>query len=112
MAEEFLGEKLPNDVAADGFAIVARVADYSSVEQMAMIYVTAYAKRMTLYLNAVSATPEFRTRVARNVARACLCLVRLQRSGHNFDKFRTIGLIEAAKRHGVNTDAGELSFDV
>ena len=112
MAEEFLGEKLPSDVGADGYAIVARMADFSSIEQMAMIYVTTYSKRMTHYLDAVSATQDFRVRVTRNVARACICLARLQRSGTSFDAFWTRNLIEAAKKHGVNTDGEHISFAV
>jgi hypothetical protein len=112
LAEEFLGEKLPIDVGADGYAMVAHMADFSSIEQMAMIYVTVYARRMTNYLDAVSATPDFRLRVARNVARACISLARLQRSGTRFAGFWTRDLIEAAKKHGVKTDSEQISFVV
>ena len=112
MAEQFLGEKLPSDVGADGYAIVAGIADYSSIEQMAMIYVAAYAKRMTWYLDTVNATQDFRTRVSRNLARACILLARLQRSGTSFNEFWTRDLIAAAKKHGVNTDSDKISFIV
>ena len=112
MAEEFLGAKLPSDVGADGFAIVARMADFSSVEQMAMIYVIAYAQRMTWYLDAVSATQDFRMQVARNVARACICLAHRQRSGTRFEGYWTQELIEAAKKHGIKTDTKEIPFAV
>jgi hypothetical protein len=110
MAEEFLDARLPHDVATEGYARAAGIADYSSVEQMAMVYVTTYAQRMTPYLDAVSATKEFRTQVARSVARACILLARLQRSGTRFDGYATRALIEAAKRHGVNTNTNEISF--
>jgi Tfp pilus assembly protein PilW len=112
MAESFLETKLPYDVGAHGYEIVSKIADYSSVEQMAMIYVVTYANRMEKYLPAVNATPEFRMTVARSVARACILLARLQRSGTAFDGYWTRQLIEAAKKHGVKTDGDQISFAV
>lgn len=110
MAENFLESNLPSDVAANGFETVARIADYSSIEQMAMVYVITYANRMHQYLDAVGATTEFRTTVARNVARACILLAQLQRSNTDFDPSWTVQLIQAAKRHGVNTDSEKIRF--
>lgn len=110
MAEQLLGERLPADVAQDGYALAARMADYSTVEQMAMVYVTTYANRMSRYLDAVNATQEFRTRVARAVARAFILLRDLHESGTRFDEFSINDLIAAAKKHGVNTDSGPASF--
>lgn len=110
MAEEFLEDRLPYDVGADGFAIVAKMADYSSVEQMAMIYVVTYANTMGYYLDGVNATQEFRVKVARKVARACICFANLQRSGIKFDGYWTRQLIDVSKSHGVITDSEQISF--
>lgn len=112
MAEQFLAARLPQDVAVDGYKQAASVADLSSVEEMALIYVTTYAKRMIRYLDAVNATSEFRMQVARNVARACICLADLQRSGERFNGYQTRELIQAAQKLGVKTDSPEISFVV
>ncbi|MBS0479655.1 MAG: hypothetical protein JSR79_10195 [Proteobacteria bacterium] len=112
MAESFLEARLPYDVGTDGFEVVSQMADYSSVEQMAMIYVITYANRMEGYLNSVNATQDFRMTVTRSVARACILLARLQRSGVAFEGYWTVQLIETAKRHGVNTDSHQISFAV
>lgn len=110
MAEEFLQQKLPQDVGEAGFERVARIADYSSVEQMAMVYVIVYAERMATYLDAVNATREFREKTARSVARACIILANHQRSGENFDSWTIAELVEAARTLGIKTDGPQISF--
>lgn len=111
-AEHYLGIKLPLDVAEDGFATVARMADFSSIEQMSMVYVIKYAQRMVDYLDSVNATNEFRLEVAKNVARACINLANLQRSGTKFEAFYVKELVEAAKMLGVKTDGEKISFTI
>ena len=110
MAEEFLQASLPADVAADGYRKAAQVADYCSVEQMAMIYVISYANRMRFYLDAVSATQEFRLSVGLNVARALMRFSELQRSGVELDRYQIPQLIAAAKAHGVKTDNAKFAL--
>jgi hypothetical protein len=112
MAEELLRVRLPPDVAEDGFSAVATMADVSSVEQMAMIYVTKYAQRMVGYLDAVNATKEFRLEVAKNVGRACIGLADLQRSGTSFQSVYIHDLISAARSVRVKTDHPRISFSV
>jgi transposase len=51
MAESFLGAALPSGVAEEGFKTVADMADFSSVEQMSMIYVIIYAEQRKVYLD-------------------------------------------------------------
>lgn len=112
LAEEFLGTKLPADVAQDGYAFAARMAGAASVEQMSMIYVSTYARRMVSYLDAVNATADFRRQVASNVARACIQLAELQRSGIDLKLFGLRDLVESANMLGVNTDSERISFTV
>lgn len=112
MAEEFLGEKLPASVGLEGYERVSSMADVSSVEEMAMIYVTEYAKAMDLHLKAIDATQDERLRVARSVARACISFARLQRSGAEFSVFWLRDLIHAAQKVGVKTDSEHISLAV
>ncbi|SFP16769.1 hypothetical protein [Qipengyuania nanhaisediminis] len=112
LAEQLLGVRLPPDVAQDGYTAVADMADFSSVEQMAMIYTIKYAKRQIGYLDAVNATGEFRREVAMNVARACIGLADLQRGGADFNAVYVHQLIGAAKQLGVKTDSPKISFEL
>lgn len=112
MAEALLGKALPPDVAADAYEIVSRMAVYSSSEQMAMIYVIEYAKRMTRYFDSIDPTPDFRMRVSRELARACILLADQQRSGTNFPKSWINELILVVRRHRVKTDHPKISFAI
>jgi len=105
LAEQMMGTSLPADVAQDAYNFASRMAEYSSVEQMSMIYVSTYAERMVPYLDAVNATEGFRLQVARNVARACTHLSDLKSSGTDFSSFGLDRLIVAAKKLGVDTDS-------
>jgi hypothetical protein len=112
MAAGLLGAPLPPAVTEQGFQLVANMADFTSVEQMSMIYVIIYAEERKAYLDQVSATNEFRGRIARQVANACISLADLQRSGEIFDSYWTQRLITAARECGVKIDHPKISFKV
>lgn len=112
MAESFLGAALPSGVAEEGFKTVADMADFSSVEQMSMIYVIIYAEQRKVYLDQVSATNEFRGKIARQVANACISLADLQRSGERFEGYWTQRLCTAARACGVKVDHPKISFKI
>ncbi|WP_132470341.1 hypothetical protein [Novosphingobium sp. ST904] len=111
-AEAFLGAPLPSGVAEEGFRIVGPMADFSSVEEMAMIYVIIYAEQRKAYLDGVNATKEFRGKIARQVANACIALANLQRGGERFNSMWTIRLINAARGCGVKVDHPKIAFKV
>ena len=101
MAESLLDTKLPHDVRADCHEIITRIASFSSVEELAMIYVIKYAERMALYLDAVDATQEYRTHIARGVERACVSFAGRKRAGIQFEGYWLDRLAITAKTHGI-----------
>lgn len=111
-AEALLGVPLPSSVAEEGFRIVGPMAEFSSAEEMAMIYVIIYAEQRKAYLERVNATKEFRGKIARQVANACIELANLQRGGTRFNSFWTIRLVNAARACGVKVDHPKIAFKV
>ncbi|TCM24932.1 hypothetical protein EDF59_14819 [Novosphingobium sp. ST904] len=77
-----------------------------------MIYVIIYAEQRKAYLDGVNATKEFRGKIARQVANACIALANLQRGGERFNSMWTIRLINAARGCGVKVDHPKIAFKV
>ena len=101
LAENCLGVRLPHEVATDGHKYASRMADFSSVEEMAIEYMNSYGLYLRRNFEQFSMADK---KLARDrFSRAAQHISQLQSSGVRLDHLTLVPFLDHATAFGSDT---------